>query len=122
MSTSKIQQEPMGEGKTRMVYHYIGQKNRLGQIYLTRNCFFEPSQPGRDWVDSCLNDIRIAFRCRKPAVISSHRVNYIGALDPKNRESGLRQLSALLKSILQQWPDVEFMTSDELGQFISNPL
>ena len=121
MSASKIQKEPMGEGKTRKVYHYIGQKNKYGQFYLTRNCFFEPSQPGRDWVDSCLNDIRIAFRCRKPAVISSHRVNYIGALDPKNRESGLRQLSALLKSILQHWPDVEFMTSDELGQLISNP-
>ena len=120
MSASKIQQEPLGEGRTRRVFHYLGQKNQDGQHYLTRNCFFEPSKPGHDWVESCLNDIRIAFRCRKPAVISSHRVNYIGALDPANRENGLHQLSVLLKSILQQWPDVEFMTSDELGQLISN--
>ena len=118
MSASKIQQEPMGEGKARKVFHFIGQKNRHGQLFLTRNCFFEPSQPGRNWVDSCLNDISIAFRLKKPAVISSHRVNYIGALDPKNRKCGLRQLSVLLKCILKQWPEVEFMTSDELGQLM----
>ena len=119
MSSAKIQHEPLGEGRTRKVFHYIGQKNRLGQIYLTRNCFFEPSQPGRDWVDCCLKEISTAFLFKKPAVISSHRVNYIGALDPANRENGLRQLSMLLKRIVQHWPDVEFKTSDELGRLIS---
>lgn len=118
MSASKIQSESLGMGMTRKVFHYLGQKNMHGQHYLTRNCFFEPSQSGRDWLDSCLNDINIAFRYKKPAVISSHRVNYIGALDPANRANGLLQLSVLLKRILQKWPNVEFMTSDELGHLV----
>lgn len=116
MATSKIQREPIGHGKTRKIFHWLGQKNCCNQQYLTRNCFFEPSQPGRDWVGSCLNDINIAFRWHKPAVISSHRVNYIGAIDPKNRDNGLKNLKKLLSQILQQWPDVEFMTSVQLAE------
>lgn len=120
MSAPKIQWEPLGGGKIRKVFHYLGQKNRHSQYYLTRNCFFEPCKSGCDWVDSCLNDISIAFRFKKPAVISSHRVNYIGALDPANRANGLLQLSVLLKKVLEHWPGVEFMTSDELGRFMSH--
>jgi len=73
---------------------------------------------GKDWVNSCLNDIDMAFRWNKPAIISSHRVNYIGALDPGNRENGLSQLKQLLKEVVSRWPDVEFMTSAELGDLI----
>lgn len=115
---SKIQNEPLGEGKFKKSFHYPGQKNRHGQYYLSRNCFFEQSEPGKDWIDSCMNDIRIAFRFHKPAVISSHRVNYIGALDPANRTRGLQQLKVLLGTILKTWPDVEFMSSVELGELM----
>ena len=119
MSAAKIQQEALGAGKSRKVFHYLGQKNKYGQRYITRNCFFEPSLPGKDWVDSCLKEIEIAFRWKKPAVISTHRVNYIGSLNPKNRDNGLKQLKQLLSSIIKTWPDVDFMSSNELGQLIS---
>lgn len=118
ISAAKIQHESLGAGKTRRVLHWLGQKNSHSQRYITRNCFFEPSQQGKDWVDSCLKDIEIAFHWHKPAVISSHRVNYIGALDLKNRVNGLRHLEILLRSILNKWPNTEFMTSDELGNLI----
>lgn len=118
MSCSKIQHESLGENKTRRVLHWLGQKNKYGQRYITRNCFFEPSQLGKNWVDSCLNDINIAFRWNKPAVISSHRVNYIGALDHRNRDKGLEQLKELLQKIVKRWPNVEFMTSDQLGDLL----
>lgn len=118
MYASKMQLEPLSNGKTRKVIHWMGQRNQYNQTYLTRNCFFEPSQEGKDWVNECLDNISIAFRWQKPAVISSHRVNYIGALYPENREKGLKQLSKLLNSILQKWPDVEFCTSAELGDMI----
>lgn len=118
--SSKIHLEPLGAGKTGKSIHLPGHKNRLGLTYLTRNCFFEPSQPGLDWVDNCLKDISIAFRWNKPAVISSHRVNYIGALHKNNRELGLTQLSLLLKNIMKHWPDTEFITSVELGNIINN--
>lgn len=113
---SKIQREPQGDGVYRQHRQYLGQANEWGQTYLTRNCFFEPNSPiHRDWVDACLNDIRIAFRWRKPAVISTHRCNYIGWIQPDNRAHGLKELRRLLKSILQQWPDVRFVTSAALG-------
>lgn len=118
ISASKIQLEPQGYGKNKRVLHWLGQKNKQGQIYITRNCFFEPSQDGKDWVASCMKDINTAFGWNKPAVISSHRVNYIGALSALNRETGLRQLGNLLQSILKKWPDVEFFTSVELGDMI----
>lgn len=119
MAASKIQKESLGEGSTRRVLHYLGQKNKHNQTYITRNAFFEPSQEGKDWPDSCLSDINIAFKWHKPAVISSHRVNYIGGLDEKNRTRGLTQLKQLLNAILKKWPNVEFMTSNELGDLIT---
>lgn len=117
-SASKMQNEPFGNGKTRRVLHWMGQKDKSGITYITRNCFFEPSQPGRDWVDSCLNDIKIAFQWNKPAIISTHRVNYIGALCPKNRDRGLGQLSILIKEIFKRWPEAEIITTPELGEIM----
>ncbi|WP_375585632.1 hypothetical protein [Cyclobacterium xiamenense] len=115
IGVSKVQVEPLGLGKQRRRLHWLGQKNRFNQRYLTRNAFFEPNSPGTDWVQSCLNEIDHAFLWRKPAVISSHRANYIGSLDEENRRNSLEKLSNLLAAVLKKWPDVEFVTSTELG-------
>ncbi|MBB3185989.1 hypothetical protein [Microbacter margulisiae] len=102
-------------------YHYTGQKNRLEQIYLVRNCFFEPSENiAFDWVNDCMNRIKIAFRWGKPAIISTHRLNFIGNIDPTNRDRNLKLFANLLKTILHFYPDVEFMTSDQLGSVIAS--
>jgi hypothetical protein len=119
ISQSKIQYEPLGFGKSRKVIHFMGMKNKWGQIYLTRNCFFEPGSPLKaDWVGSCISEIECAFRWHKPAIISSHRVNYTGSLNIRNRQNSLKQLLDLLINIKVKWPDVEFITSDQLGSFI----
>jgi hypothetical protein len=118
IGTSKIQVEPLGNGKTRIVFHKIGQHNSSGQTYITRNCFFEPNDKSRNWIDSCLKEIEIAFRWNKPAVISSHRVNYIGYINPLNRSYGLKQLKFLLDEIVKRWKKVEFLTTDQLGGLI----
>ena len=115
MSASKIQKEPQGQGQLKTKFHWLGQTNSHGQKYITRNCFFEPSDSSKDWVDSCLSDIELAFKYKKPAVISSHRVNFTGGLDKKNREFGNQQLAILLKKITIKWPYIEFITSSELG-------
>ena len=116
MSTAKVYREPPASGIRQKSYRWLGKGNSCGQRYITRNCFFEPSSKGRDWVDTCLNEIAVAFRWHKPAIISSHRVNYIGALDVSNRDNGLRQLKSLISRIKHNWPDVEFMSSDKLGE------
>ncbi|MFZ4455591.1 MAG: hypothetical protein ACOYOT_05160 [Bacteroidales bacterium] len=102
-------------------YHYMGEMNNYGQRFLIRNAIFEPSLFKKsDWVDYSLSTISSAFRWEKPAIISTHRINYMGSLDDKNRDATLKLLSQLLKRIVSKWPDVEFMTSDQLGDFMSN--
>lgn len=126
INSGKKQQEPLGHGQYKTNTRFLGDSNQLGQLYLTRNCFFEPSSCGYshpanyDWLNFCLKEIEIAFRWHKPATISSHRVNYIGYLHPENREKGLKALSQLLGEIIKRWPDVEFMTSVELGDLIAS--
>lgn len=119
-----IQNEPIAEPGTfkyQKRYHYQGQKNKLGQRYLIRNAFFEPAQnPGFDWSGDCLNRISIAFSWNKPAIISSHRLNFIGFIDAKNRERNLPLFATLLKEIVNRWPDVEFMSSDQLGDLMNS--
>ena len=99
---------------------YFGKKNGNGQLDLIRNATFEPSEsPDKDWVDSCLNEIKTAFFWKHPVVICSHRVNYMGSLNEKNRNVNLQKLKRLLFEIKKRWPDVEFMSSDQLGQLIT---
>ena len=100
-------------------YHYMGQKNNLNQIYLVRNSFFEPSSKfDYDWINSCLNDIDIAFQWKKPAIVSMHRVNFIGGIEIANRDKNLRLFETLLDKILKKYPEVEFMSTDQLGDLI----
>ena len=54
----------------------------------------------------------------KPAVIGMHRVNYVGGIDEANRDFGLSQLRMLFSKILLAWPDVEFMSTEQLGDLI----
>jgi len=114
---------PIGEGKIKAINRFWGQRNKYNQMYWRRNCTFEPSRnQDYDWVDSCLKEINIAFRWGKPAVINSHRVNYIGSIFPENRSKSLKSLKKLLNKALRKWPDLEFMTSDNMGDIIANDL
>jgi hypothetical protein len=106
----------LGGGRRRI--HYLGQASPSGCCYLIRNCFFEPAAKRGDVVGDCLREVARAFRWHKPAVIGTHRYNYIGAIDPANRVSGLRQLSDLLQAICRRWPNVRFLSSPELGRMI----
>lgn len=117
-----IQHQPIiSEGtKYHKKYHFTGTSNFKGQRYLVRNAFFEPTPyPNVDWVDNCLYRIQTAFRWGKPAIVSTHRVNFIGYLYPENREKNLHQFKLLLQAIVKKWPDVAFVSSDELGDLIT---
>ena len=118
MYSSKLNPMLVGLGKSRSQFNYLGKQNSVGQLFITRNAFFEPSQQDTACVKRCLRDIELAFRWNKPAIISSHRVNYIGALHRENRERGLTMLKELLNQIQWRWPEVEFMTTARLGQLM----
>jgi hypothetical protein len=102
-------------------YHYTGQLNKNNQLYTVRNCLFEPSlNHNVDWVSRCISEIKVSFLMKKPVVISTHRLNYIGGLVEENRTTNLKLLKELLIEITRKWPNVEFMTSVELGKLIYN--
>lgn len=103
--------------------HYIGQVNKYNQIYLMRNCSFEPSwNQNFDWVNNCLLKIATAFNWNKPATISTHRLNFIGYIDETNRDKNLKQFSLLLSEIIKKWPTVEFITTVDLGEIIRSSM
>lgn len=118
-SNSKIQVEALRKGETKKRLHYHGKRGKHGVRYIIRNVVFEPSREGVDWVDTCMNQIDSAFRWNKPAIISTHRVSFVGALYQENRDKGLGLLSALLKAIVKRWPEVEFRTTEELGTLMN---
>lgn len=99
--------------------NFQGRRSHFGLIHLMRNAFFEPSQSMNvDAVNDCLHRIALAFRWGKAAVICAHRLNFIGSIDSKNTDRNLPMFQELLHSIVTQWPDVEFMSSDQLGKII----
>ena len=122
---SFIQSEPAhspGKIKYKRRYHYLGQINNHQQYYLVRSCYFEPSlNENFDWVNYCLHGIDNAFRWHKPASISTHRLNFIGFIDQSNRDRNLPLFKTLFSEMLRRWPDIEFMTSAQLGDLISQP-
>jgi hypothetical protein len=112
------QYKPVLNGIIKSQIHYLGQKNAIGQHYLVRNSFFEPSYSKNCVVDETLARINTAFRWGKPAIIGSHRINFIGSLVKENRDKNLISFELLLKKILIKWPDVEFMSSDQVADLI----
>ncbi len=104
----------------RTVCHHTGERNAQDQIYTIRNCEFEPAfhPNSRYQTVRCLEQIDSAFRKHVPAIISSHRLNFIGSIDKDNRTFGLESLRALFEQVLKKYPDVVFMTSDQLGAMI----
>ena len=120
IQSGRVQWYPSADGSRRCRRRrFLGNSNRLGQRYLVRNVDFEPaSNPSIDWIDLALGEIRLAFRLRKPAIISTHRVNFMGGLDPGNRDRGLRDLQELLRAVVRYWPEVEFISTTELGDRI----
>ena len=119
-----IQFLPTGTfGKYKKKYHFMGKRNSYGQYFLIRNCFFEPSLSiNTDSVGECLSRIKTAFMWKKPAVISTHRINFMGGLDEKNRSDNIKLFNNLLAGIIKSWPDVEFMTSVQLGDLIAGEI
>jgi hypothetical protein len=100
------------------VKHFMGRKNKYGQFFTIRNANFEPSiHPDNPWIESVLQDVYWAFFWGKPAIINTHRINFIGYLDEKNRTNNLYLLKQILQRIVRKWPDMRFVSSAELSDY-----
>ena len=113
----------MGDDKgVKWLYRgFQGTRTKAGLIRTCRNCFWEPStKPDYDYFSDCMKRIEIAFKWGKAANICAHRLNFIGSIDSKNTDRNLPEFKRLLQEIVKRWPDVEFVTSDQLGEIIEN--
>jgi hypothetical protein len=105
--------------RTLREFNATGRRRGQGHVSIVRNVVFEPTNdPAFDSVGHALNQVAAAFRWRKPAIISSHRVNFCGHIEEDNRRFGLDALRGLLQGIVRRWPDVEFISADELVERI----
>lgn len=99
--------------------NYLNKKNKNNQKYFIRNVFFEPfSNRKRNWVEQSLKEIENSFFWKKPAIISMHRVNFIGSINPENRQQNLALFKQLLDEIDRRWPEVEYLSSSDLAKII----
>jgi len=98
------------------VKHMLGSHNKNGQIYLTRNVEFEPIYGGSNIQAAALRQIAAAFKMGKPAIISIHRANFSSRICGDMRQDRLVAIYNMLKAVQEKWPDVEFMSSFELGE------
>jgi hypothetical protein len=87
-------------------------------ISLVRNVQFEPAlfKDKLKTLNLCLNQIKWAFLFGKPAIIDTHRLNYVGGLSKVNRDENLKLLKQLINEIIKKWPEVEFESTENLGK------
>ena len=113
---------PLGDGKYEKTFLYTGKTNEVGQRYIVRNCVFEPFLDDRthnlNAVNNCLLNIEAAFRMHAPAMISTHRVNFAGAIESTHRDESLRMLNELLHEVVKRWPDVEFVSGCDISRIL----
>jgi len=121
LSGARQQKEPLGNDQYKKNFRFTGKENKHGQLFVARNSLFEHGHNAYKfgWQQT-LKDIETAFFWHKPAIISTHRVNYIGNINQENRRKGLEQLEELLKNIVKKWPNVEFMNTTQLAEVIRN--
>ncbi len=119
IQTALHQQIAHNKGTLNMkkIRHYpFEQKN--GMTYIVRNCFFEPlyseGYNANEHIIKCMNQINYAFKKNKPAVIDTHRANYVGEINPNIQKRCLDGLDHLLSTIIDKYPDVRFLTTKQL--------
>jgi hypothetical protein len=112
---------PGANGELTFTDFTFRQKIQKGKLnFYIRNCAFEPTDSGYHSIDGAMKQIAAAFRWNKPAIISTHRVNFVGGLNKENRYKGLKELQILLKAIIQCWPDVEFKSTANMLKELKN--
>lgn len=103
--------QPDGRGGVRSVWGKRGVA-AADLAWFGRNAIFEPALGYG--VEHALRGISSAFAWGVPAIIATHRLNYVGGIEPSVRDNGARTLRTLLDTIVRRWPDVRFASSTEL--------
>ena len=80
-----------------------------GVRYLVRNDYFEPERGHR--AGQALEALRQKTARGRPCLLETHRSNFIGP----RADAACAELARLLDGALERFPDLRFMSSEELG-------
>lgn len=97
----------VGEGKPL----YNGETGVSGIVYIVRDDYFEPvlgHQAGR-----ALAAIEAKNRLGRPTLLETHRFNFTGS--SAQTEDALRETELLLRSVVERFPRVRFISTVELA-------
>lgn len=91
----------------------------LDLTFLAPNAYLDPlgkpDSEAKRGVTACYQGIQEAWARGEPAVVTTHRINYV-SLDPEQERQGYTQLERLLNTLHSEHPEVVFLTSWEVGQ------
>lgn len=91
------------------VYHN-GQRARSGLICLVRDAYFEQH---RGHGPAHLREaLEVRLRQARPCLIETHRINYVGEIATRS----LEVLEQALADVVAAYPDLRFMSPQELGR------
>lgn len=109
---------PKPDGKESYQLNYLGRQKKSGLRVLVRNAVFETNISENDnGINRALYDIERAFNSKQPAIVSNHRASFVGTICSKNRDRGLKSLDELLSKVIRKWPDVEFISPNDLDLY-----
>jgi len=94
---------------------HSGERGVGGVVYLVRDRYFEPSL-GQD-AGSALAALAEKTRAGRPALLEMHRFNFTG--DAAAATNAVRELDRLFASALTAYPELRFLSTDELGERIA---
>lgn len=118
IQSGKVQRE-IRKNKFVFTPHFTGEMNSYEQIYSVRNVTFEPSRSGDlDYWKKSFAQVQSMLMQGRPAIISTHRVNYVGSISTTNRDNSLDQLNRLLSAINEAYPDVQYMSTSQFEKVI----
>jgi hypothetical protein len=92
-------------------------------ISMVRNVQFEPSKDlfykkqginQTDQLSTAKIQIQKAFAKNQIAIVDTHRVNYVSSRNEENANYGINQLGKLISYLVQQYPDIQFMSTQNL--------
>jgi len=88
-----------------------GDRGAGGIMYLTRDDYFEPARGHQ--AERALASLARKTRAGRPTLLEMHRANYLG--DAKVADAAIKELDRLLALALKGFPDVQFLSTEELA-------
>ncbi len=89
-------------------------RKQNGLYWFPRNARLDPHNHYNYFAEQCLESIEKAFQSHIPAIIDFHRVNISGKYNSSYRDRTLKELNFVLQTVEKQWPDTQFISTDEL--------